>query len=95
MKICPCCKQPLPALRFPTVTGKVRQRMCEIIAENPGLKGLQIIERLYRGDPGGGPDSLKIISVYVHMANKQLAKMRLKIKGSSGLGGGYRMVRMK
>jgi hypothetical protein len=76
------------------VTGRRRRRTVEIIADNPGLTSLQIIERLYAGDPDGGPDSLKIISVFVHHANKQLAKSGQKIVGSPGKGGGYKLIRL-
>lgn len=80
--------------RFFSVTGKLRHRMVEIIADNPGLSGLQIIERLYRGDPNGGPNSLKVVAVAVIAANKQLAAEGYRIVGSRGRGGGYKLTRI-
>ena len=37
------------------------------------------------------PNSLKIVSVFVHHANRQLASVGMRIVGSSGRGGGYKL----
>jgi hypothetical protein len=88
---CPLCGRRGRYKRFPTVTGRKRHRMVELIADNPGILSRDVIAALYKSDPNGGPNSLNIVSVAVVAANRQLAPAGYRITGSPGRGGGYRL----
>jgi len=89
---CPKCGQPLPQpKRFPHVTGPVRRRVVEAIADNPGIDGPGILQLIYKDDPHGGASNLKIIGVLVYYARKQLRLDGFEISSSRGKGGGYQL----
>jgi hypothetical protein len=90
--VCPHCGKPMipRSARFPHVTGRVRSRVVDLIAENPGISSPALIEKLY-ADGGGGPLSRNIISVFVYHARMQIKLDGHVIETSTGPGGGYRI----
>ena len=90
---CPTCGRPWPARshRFPHVRGPVSARLVELIADNPGINGRELMRKLYADDPDGGPDNLKIIGVLVFKARQRLRLDGYWIESSTGRGGGYRI----
>jgi hypothetical protein len=94
MSICPHCGRPMipRSSRFPHVRGFRRSRLVELIADRPGIDGRTLLNLLYADDPSGGPLTIKIISVLVYYARKQLKHDGYKIESSVGRGGGYRVV---
>jgi len=69
----------------------MRRRVVELIADNPGINGAELIDRIYADDPNGGAMNRKIVSVFVHYARKQLKLDGYEIESSPGRGGGYRL----
>jgi len=77
------------APRFPSVRGKLQQRIACVIADNPGIGCLAIFDKLEHHC-----DSLNLISVSVHRLKKLLPADGYTIESSCGRGGGYRMRRI-
>ena len=70
----------------------MRRRVVEMIADNPGINGPELMRRIYADDPSGGAGDRSIISVFVHYARKQLLLDGFQIEYSiRGLDGGYRL----
>lgn len=93
-QICPACHRPLaPKL---VVTGPVRQRIVNIVADRPdGITRGELIDVVYSGDPNGGPENLNTVSVLIHCANQQLVKQGYRIEAAwRGRGGRYRLVKV-
>jgi hypothetical protein len=92
--ICPTCHRPFaPRL---IVSGPVRQRLVNLVAERPdGITRAELINAIYSSDPGGGPDWPNVISVLVKLANTQLASQGYRIAPAwRGRGARYRLVRL-
>lgn len=92
---CAACGQvlPLAKCRFPSVTGHVRRRVVEAIADNPGI-GSKGIEKIVYASTWKGFVSRRAVAVHVHNAKPQLALDGWRIQSSNGPGGGYRLVRV-
>jgi hypothetical protein len=93
-QICPSCRRPLaPKL---VVTGPVRQRIVDIVANRPdGITRGELIDAVYAGDVDGGPDTPNTVSVLIHLANQQLSRQGYRIESAwRGPGGRYRLVRI-
>lgn len=90
-KICPKCKRPFPPQFY--VTGSVRPRMVNIIANRPdGVTRHELMSLLYADDPNGGPEWDNVISVLINKANKQLAPQGYRISPAwKGHGARYRL----
>jgi hypothetical protein len=91
--VCPHCGKPMipRSARFPHVTGRVRSRVVDLIAENPGIGSVALMGKLYAEDEAGGPLSRNIISVFVYHARMQIKLDGHVIETSTGPGGGYRI----
>jgi hypothetical protein len=85
---CPACGRPFPPEL--TVTGPVRRRLVEIIANHPnGIARGELMDLLYADDADGGPECTNVISVMVHFANRQLWSQGWRIRSSGGPGAKY------
>jgi hypothetical protein len=87
---CPTCGRPLPAEL--TVTGPVRRRLVDIIANHPnGIARGELMDLLNADDADGGPDCAGTISVMVLHANRQLRSQGWRIVSQRGPGARYRL----
>jgi hypothetical protein len=78
---------------FDMITGTVRRRMVDLIAQRPGITNRELSTLLYADRADGGPMwAHNVISVLVFKANKQLAPHGYRIKSTLGPGAAYRMV---
>jgi hypothetical protein len=93
-RICPTCHRPFP----PTlcVSGPVRQRIVDLIANRPdGITRHEIIATVYADDIDGGPDNPNTISVLIHHANAELAAQGFRILPTwRGRGARYRLIQL-
>jgi hypothetical protein len=93
-EICPRCHRPFaPRL---VVSGPVRRRLVEIVANYPDGIGLRELVDLVYDDPSGGPlTAQRSLNVIAHHANKQLAKQGYQIKSTwRGRGARYQLVKV-
>ncbi len=91
---CPTCRRPFPP-RY-RVSGPVRQRIVDIIANRPGgITRDEIADLVYGASPGGGPENLNVISTLIRHANKELAAQGVRITTRSGPGALYRLVPLR
>jgi hypothetical protein len=93
MKCCPTCGRPYaPDL---TVTGPVRGRLVDIVANRPdGLTRDELFNLLYAEDANGGPDP-NVISVLIYKANCQLRSQGYRITVTwMGRGARYKLVKI-
>lgn len=92
-KVCPCCNRPFPP-PLP-VTGPVRQRIVNIVANRPdGITRGELMDLVYSHDPNGGPSTPNTICVTIHAANEQLRPQGYRIRGGSGPGSRYYLERL-
>ena len=87
---CPECGRPhAPKL---AVSGPVRQRIVNIIANRPdGITRDQLMLAVYGNDPNGGPENPNVISVLVNHANRELRPQGYEISARPGRGALYRL----
>ena len=93
--LCPRCRRPFPPPLV--VTGPLRQRMVNILANRPdGLTINNLVDLVYADDPDGGPVTApSSLNVMAHKANKQLRAQGYQIKSMwMGRGAIYRLVRI-
>ena len=91
--LCPTCHRPFPPPLV--VTGPLRQRMVNILANRPdGLTINNLVDLVYADDPNGGPlTAPRSLNVMAHKANKQLRAQGYQIKSMwMGRGAIYRLV---
>jgi len=93
-EVCSHCGRPLaPKL---AVSGPVRQRIVEVIAQHPdGIARENLIRLAYASDPNGGPCNPNTVSVLVHHANRELRPQGYEITSGRGRGSRYRLVQIK
>jgi len=91
--VCPTCHRPFPPPLV--VTGPVRQRIVDVIADRPdGITRGEIIATVYADDIDGGPDNPNTITVLIKRANEELATQGFRIEPTwLGPGARYRLVR--
>jgi hypothetical protein len=90
--ICPTCRRPFaPRL---AVSGPVRQRIVDVIADRPdGITRAELMSAVYAADPNGGPNTPNTLSVIIKRANAQLAPQGYRITPAwLGRGARYRLV---
>jgi len=95
LHLCPACQRPFPPPLV--VTGPLRQRMVNILADRPdGLTINNLVDLVYARDPDGGPlTAPRSLNVMAHKANKQLRSQGYQIKSMwMGRGAIYRLVRV-
>jgi hypothetical protein len=74
------------------VSGPVRQRLVDIIANRPnGTTGGELMDLVYADDIDGGPDCVGTVAALVFHANKQLAPQGYRITSSGGRGARYHL----
>jgi hypothetical protein len=77
------------------VTGPVRRRLVEVIANHPdGITRGELMNLVYAEDVNGGPDCAGTISVLVYFANKQLESQGWRIMSERGPGAKYHLERI-
>ena len=94
-RLCPACHRPFPPPLV--VTGPLRQRMVNILADRPdGLTINDLVDQVYANEPDGGPlTAPRSLNVMAHKANKQLRAQGYQIKSMwMGRGAIYRLVRI-
>jgi hypothetical protein len=77
------------------VSGKVRQRIIDLIADRPhGISRSELLSLVYEHDPNGGPQTANTISTLIARANKEIASQGYQITPAwPGHGGRYRLVK--
>jgi hypothetical protein len=90
-QICPTCHRPLPPML--TVSGQIRQRIVDVIANRPdGITRGEIFALVYAEDPNGGPNSPNTVSILIKRANAELAGQGYRITPAwPAHGGRYRL----
>ncbi len=94
-KICPACQRPFPPALV--VSGSVRQRLVNIVADRPdGIAIGDLVDQVYADDPDGGPVTApRSVNVMIHKANKQLRAQGYQIQSMwLGRGARYHLVRV-
>jgi DNA-binding response OmpR family regulator len=78
------------------VSGPVRQRIVDLIANRPdGITRGEILATVYADNIDGGPDCENTVSVLIHHANRELKEQGFRILPAwRGRGARYRLVRI-
>jgi hypothetical protein len=93
--ICPACHRPFPPALW--VSGPVRQRIVDLIANRPdGITRAEILATVYAGDIDGGPNDPNTVSVLIKKANEELAAQGYCITPAwLGRGARYRLIKIQ
>jgi hypothetical protein len=96
LSVCSCCGHPLPESGPREALTGMQKRMFDIVLRSgtAGISGPELMNRLYEGNPNGGPDSLNIVAVMAHAMRKQIEEFGISIVSTRGPGGTYRIVPM-
>jgi len=84
MKLCPCCKRPLPPLIDVDLT-PLQRRIVNLLSEHPGgLYSQQLVDQIYTTADGGPESPKSSIRVIVYHLNKQLKPLGYRVHAGSG-----------
>jgi hypothetical protein len=74
------------------VSGPIRQRLVEVIANRPnGITSSELMDLVYADDVDGGPDCVGTVAALVFHVNKQLAPQGYRIISRGGPGARYHL----
>lgn len=96
--LCPFCKQPLPPIPdvpFKHVRGWLRRSIVHTLLHHPGISTEDMVGLIYkdfREQPRNAVKSVHVTMVYLR---KQVRLDGWEIRSSPGIGGGYRIQRLK
>ena len=97
VKVCECCGHPIPDLNVQLALTRGQRRLFEVI-QNAGVSGIHprtIIDKLYAGDPNGGPvTALNCIHVQRTKMRPHLASFGLRITTTTGHGSVWRLEKL-